>query len=251
MKNTSYSIVYKDEDLIIVNKAAGLLVASDRWDADAKRLDKILSEDLFGKDNIENKLFAVHRIDKDTSGLIMYALNANSHKLLNEQFQNQKIEKTYHAIVSGTPLQDEFFSEAKLKADGDNLHRTTIDEKRGKQSSTKFKILKKFGRFTLIEAKPISGRTHQIRIHLKHLGYSILCDSLYGSREPIFLSNIKRSWRGDKFEERPILNRLALHAECLKFVHPITNKVIEVHAEYAKDMNSLLKQLSNLFGKYS
>ncbi len=246
MKQSVYSVIYKDEDLIIVNKAAGLLVAADRWDKKAERLDKMLSEELFGKNSYENKLFAVHRIDKDTSGLIMYALNSKSHQILNAQFQNKEIEKIYHAVILGSPPQSEFVCSAKLKADSDKLHRTITDEKHGKDSYTEFKVLKKFGRFTLLQAKPVSGRTHQIRIHLKHIGFPILCDPLYGSSEPVFLSNIKKSWHGNKYEERPLLNRLALHAYALKFMHPIKGYIIEVTAEYPKDFRSLLTQLKNI-----
>lgn len=246
MKQSVYSIIYNDEDIIIVNKAAGVLVAADRWDEKAERLDKMLSEELFGKNSLENKLFAVHRIDKDTSGLIMYALHAKSHKVLNGQFQNRSIEKIYHAVILGSPVQSEFVCSAKLKVDGDKIHRTVTDEKHGKDSHTEFKVLQKFGMFTLLQAKPISGRTHQIRVHLKHLGFPILCDPLYGSGDPVFLSNIKRSWHGNKYEERPLLNRLALHAYALKFVHPIKGNIIEVTAEYPKDFRSLLNQLKNL-----
>ncbi|UTC66352.1 MULTISPECIES: RluA family pseudouridine synthase [unclassified Treponema] len=245
MKKKLYEIVYEDKDLIIVNKSAGLIVTADRWDAEAFRLDKILEGALLKKEP-EAKIYPVHRLDKETSGLIIYALNAEAHKILNDDFQNRKIEKIYHAVSAGCPQEENFKSEARLKIDGDKMHRTLIDEKKGKESLTEFSLLKKLGRFSLLEARPITGRTHQIRAHLKHLGLPILCDSLYGNGDPICISALKKNWRGDKYEERPILSRLALHAHSLKFFHPISREKIEVSADYPKDMAGLINQLGKL-----
>ncbi|WP_029409698.1 RluA family pseudouridine synthase [Treponema pedis] len=246
MKQKPYSVIYKDDDLLIVNKSAGLAAAADRWDETAPRLDKIICSDIFSNSETDDKkLYTVHRIDKDTSGLIMYALNSEIHKKLSEKFQNREIEKTYHAVVAGQPPCKNFSCNAKLKIDGDKFHRTVMDNKQGKDSFTEFTVLENLNRFTLIEAKPVTGRTHQIRVHLKLSGFPILCDSLYGKNEPVFLSQIKKNWRGDKYEERPLLARLALHAYALKFIHPVTEKIIEVIAEYPKDLKSLVNQLRN------
>ena len=101
MKKKLYEILYEDKDILIVNKSAGLLVGADRWDSEAPRLDKML-EELY-KDKEETKIYPVHRLDKETSGLIIYALNAEAHKILSDDFQNRKIEKIYHAVSAGIP----------------------------------------------------------------------------------------------------------------------------------------------------
>lgn len=255
-KNKEYSIVFYDEHLIIVNKNSGVLALPDRWDTSVKSLDAILAEDIlaYSPDSENKKIYPVHRIDKDTSGLIMYALTEEMHKLLSIEFQNRNIEKTYHAVISGCPAgadsvnngneETSFYCDAKLLPDGDKLHRTLIDNKHGKKSYTEFRVLKKMNKYSLIEAKPITGRTHQIRVHLQFLGYPILCDSLYGKIQKIYLSEIKRGWRGDKYEERPLLQRLALHAYSLKFIHPISKEVVQVCADYPKDLKSFIAQCS-------
>ena len=237
-----FSIVYKDADIIIVNKPAGLLSAEGRWDETEAHLDKILGEFLFEKKDAA-ALYPVHRLDKDTSGLILYALNAVVHKNLSIQFQERNIKKTYHALIAGTPENGHFTCNAKLKIDGDKLHRTVIDNKHGKTALTEFTVLQNFRRYTLLQARPVTGRTHQIRAHLKHLGLPILCDPLYGNGAALYLSQIKNNWRGDKYEERPLLKRLALHAYALEFAHPVSGETIKAQAEYPKDFKSITAQL--------
>ena len=127
-------------------------------------------------------------------------------------------------------------------------HRTVVSRKFGKSSETHFRLIGVCGPYSWIEASPVSGRTHQIRVHLTDCGLSIVCDPLYGgNQKPIRLSEIKRSWRGDVYEERPLLERLALHAYKIEFNHPVTNERISFTAPYEKDMESVRKQFSKLF----
>lgn len=243
-RNEPFSILYEDEHFIAVNKASGLLVAQDRWDPEAPRLDTLLSNAVCKEGS---RLFAVHRIDKDTSGIVLYAKTAEAHRALSIMFEERDIKKTYHALVHGRPLQEEFSIDAPLKADGDAYHRTIKDARRGKDSLTHFTLIGVCGPYSWIEAQPITGRTHQIRVHLTIAGFSIVCDSLYGSKAPLYLSKIKRRWQGDEFEERPLLDRLALHAWKLEFAHPITKEPLCITAPYPKDLHSTRNQLSKLY----
>lgn len=240
-KNSDYSVIYSDDSIVVLNKRSGILIAADRYNPDAPRLDMIAEKE-FGK------LYAVHRIDKDTSGLIIYARTAEAQRNLSMQFENRQVHKTYHALVYGHPLWENLHVDMALQPDGDARHRTIPSKRYGKPSVTDFHLIGNCGQFSWIEAKPLTGRTHQIRVHLSSNGFSIVCDPLYsGNQKPIRLSEIKKNWHGDEFEERPLLSRLALHAYKIEFVHPSTGEAVTFTAEYPKDMDATRKQLAKIY----
>ena len=243
MKKTApYSIIYSDNDIIVLNKRSGLSIAADRYNPDSPRLD-LEAEKEFGK------LFAVHRIDKDTSGLIIYARNAEAHKNLSMQFQNREVKKIYHCLINGRPLWKDLHVDLPLLQDGDARHRTVVNRRAGKKSVTDFTVLAACGPYTWIEARPLTGRTHQIRVHLAENHFSIVCDPLYsGNQKPVRLSDLKKRYNGDLFEERPLLDRLALHAYSITITHPVTGEVMTFTAPYQKDMDSTRKQLAKIYG---
>ncbi|MCK9170583.1 MAG: RluA family pseudouridine synthase [Treponema sp.] len=237
-----YTVLYSDDDIVVLNKRSGLLIAADRYDADAPRLD-LTAEKEFGR------LFAVHRIDKDTSGVLVYARNAESHRTLSMQFENREVEKTYHCLINGRPLWQTLHVDLPLQPDGDTRHRTVVNRRFGKPSVTDFKLLGICGPYSWIEAKPRTGRTHQIRVHLAENGLCIVCDPLYsGNQKPIKLSDFKKNWHGDEFEEQPLLNRLALHAYQLTIMHPKTGERMTFTAPYPKDMDATRRQLAKIYG---
>lgn len=241
-KTPDYTTIYSDDEIVVLNKRPGLLIAADRYNPDAPRLD-LEAEKEFGK------LFAVHRIDKDTSGIIIYAKTAEAHKFLSEQFEKRLIEKTYHCIVHGKPMWDTLHVDLPLQPDGDIKHRTVINRRFGKPSVTDFRLIGSCGNYSWIEAKPKTGRTHQIRVHLAENGFSIVCDPLYsGNQKPLRLSEIKRNWRGEEEDENPLLSRLALHAYKISFLHPSTKEKITLCAPYPKDMEATRKQMAKIFG---
>ncbi len=237
-----YTVIYADDDIVVLNKRSGLLIAADRYDQDAPRLDLEASEE-FGK------LFAVHRIDKDTSGLIVYARNAEAHKNIAMQFEERQVEKTYHCLVHGRPSWETLHVDLPLLPDGDARHRTIVNKKVGKPSITDFKVLGSCPLYSWVEARPKTGRTHQIRVHLAENGFSIVCDPLYGGNlHPVFLSELKKRWKGNEYEENPLLSRLALHAYGISFTHPKTGEKLSFTAPYQKDMEALRNQMSKIFG---
>lgn len=237
MKQRPFSIIYDDDDMVAVNKSSGLAVSADRWNYSKRRLDTLLSE-VTGR-----RLFTVHRIDSGTSGIVVFAKTAAAHRRLSIAFETRAVHKTYTAVVYGVPQWTETVCAAPLVVNGDKLHRTIIDRYRGKKSLTRFRLLYSAGRVSVIEAEPESGRTHQIRVHLASLGLPIICDPLYGRGDPLFLSSIKKGWRGDPFNERPLIGRLALHAAKLRL--PAGNGAdLLLEAPYPKDMAALIKQTS-------
>lgn len=242
MKSFSpYKTIYSDDEIVILNKSAGLAVAKDRYDEDAMRLD-VEAEKEFGK------LFAVHRIDKETSGVIIYAKNADAHKNLCRQFENREVEKIYIALIYGKPTWENITCTFPLLIDGDARHRTVVNKKLGKPAVTDFRLISSCSLFSWLEAKPKTGRTHQIRAHLKELGNCIVCDGLYGgNQKPLKLSDFKKKWRGDEFEEKPLLSRLALHAQKIAFLHPTTGERVEFVAPYPKDLEAVRNQLQKVF----
>lgn len=240
-KSPDYTTIYSDDSIVILNKCSGLLIAADRYNQNAKRLDIEAAKE-FGT------LYAVHRIDKDTSGIIVYARSKEAHKNLSIQFEKRQVEKIYHCLVRGRPTWNELSVDLPLLPDGDDRHRTIINKRFGKPSLTEFKFLGACGQFSWIEAKPKTGRTHQIRVHLAANGFSIVCDPLYGgNQKPIRLSEIKRNWHGNNDEEQPLLSRLALHAYKITFTHPATEEKVSFFAPYPKDMDATRKQFAKLY----
>lgn len=240
-KKNLYSIIHKDSNILVVNKDSGISVTQDRWDPEIPRLDSILESQV-------GRIYTVHRIDKDTSGVVVYALNPETHRILCKAFEERKVKKTYIALVYGEPDWTKKDIEIKLTADGDSQHRTIPDKRHGKYALTKCRVLASSRDFSWIEAKPVTGRTHQIRVHLKEEGFPIVCDNLYGSKEGIFLSKLKKNWRGDIYEERPLLSRLGLHAREISFQLPESPEALIFKAPFPKDLEALGNQLEKIRG---
>jgi 23S rRNA pseudouridine1911/1915/1917 synthase len=228
-------IIFEDAEIIVLNKPAGLLVLPDRFDPSIPNLYGLLKSKY-------GQIYIVHRIDKETSGLIIFAKNETSHRALNEQFENRATEKTYRAICVGDSLHDEGRIDLALGEDRGKKGRMRIDQADGKNAVTNYKVLERFVGFNFIKARPETGRTHQIRVHLKAMNLPILCDSVYGGGQGFFLSQIKPGYRV-KGEEKPLLNRTALHAARLSVLHPGTNQPVTFESELPKDMKIVLNYL--------
>ncbi|MCJ7700998.1 MAG: RluA family pseudouridine synthase [Anaerolineales bacterium] len=189
-------IIFYDQALLVVNKPAGLLSIPDGHDPTKPYLRAVL-EPQYGR------LWIVHRLDKGTSGVLVLARSPEAHSALTMQFAEHRVAKTYQAIVVGQPPWDEEVTDTPLRSNVGRRKRTAVDYQRGKPAITEFRVLERFADHSLIEARPKTGRTHQIRAHLYSLGYPVLADPLYGDAKPA-----------------PQIERLALHAQGLTCNHP-------------------------------
>lgn len=235
MVKTSPEILIENDHFIVLNKPSGLLSIPDR---EGKEFSlKQMLQEKYGQ------IFTVHRLDRDTSGIIVFAKDEETHKYLSQAFEERTVEKYYLGIVNGVP------PEKKMTIDEPIAENTTkrgqmLIHQRGKQSITDYEVLEEFGRFSLLRFRIHTGRTHQIRVHMQHVGHPIVVDPLYGDGSPILVSSFKKKYNLSKSEEeeRPILGRLGLHAEKLLFKDAQGNSHT-VEAPLNKDMRALLQQL--------
>ncbi len=240
MKSKLFEIIYFDDEIVVVSKASGVLTIPDRFDKTLPNLRALLEEE-FGR------IYVVHRLDKETSGIIVFARKPEAHKFLNTAFENLQVEKIYHAIVSGWLTEDEIDIDIPLLTDPRDRNRT-IPSARGKESLTKIKVLERFGIATLVECNLVTGRHHQIRVHCATIGNPLLVDPIYGGAESFFLSQIKKRFKLKKGEEeKPVINRLTLHSFSLRFKHPNESREMYFEAPYPKDFSAVV----NLLRKYS
>jgi len=228
-------IIHEDENLIALNKPSGLLSIPDREGKDIS-LKKILIEKYGG-------IFTVHRLDRGTSGLIVFAKNEIAHKHLSLQFEERQTEKIYLGLVSGSLAEKKGTIDAPIAEHPAKKWLMTVYRK-GKESLTDYEVLEDFKIFSWVQFQIHTGRTHQIRVHAKHIGNPIVCDELYGDGKPVLLSSLKHKFKLSKneLEERPILNRLALHALSLKF-KTVNEETLHLEAPLPKDLKALLQQL--------
>jgi tRNA pseudouridine32 synthase / 23S rRNA pseudouridine746 synthase len=216
-------ILFFDTNLLVINKPAGVPVLPDGWEKDSPYLVKMLESE-FGK------LWVVHRLDKTTSGVILFARTAEAHRELNLQFEQHAAQKIYHAIVVGIPPWEEHTARHPLRINVGHTHRTVVDHSKGKPSETTFRVLEKLSGYSLLEAAPGSGRTHQIRVHIYALGYPLLGETLYGDPAT-----------GES--GRLPIHRPALHAWMLTVTHPVTGEPLSCQAPYPEDFAQALKTL--------
>ena len=231
-----FSIIFENDDFIAINKEPGMLTIPDRHDETQLSLYKILNQKY-------GKIFIVHRLDRDTSGLILFAKNEATHKYLSQLFEQRNIQKKYLGIVRGSMPGKEGSIREPI-AEHPIKKGVMIISKKGKPSLTNYEVLEDYGIYSLVQFEIQSGRTHQIRVHTKSLGHPIICDDIYGDGKPILLSSFKKKYKlsDNELEERPLISRLALHSARLHFTD-IHNKEFFIEAPLPKDMKALLQQL--------
>ena len=235
------SIIFENDEFIAVNKEAGMLTIPDRHDDAQISLYKLLTQKY-------GKIFIVHRLDRDTSGLILFAKNEIAHKYFSQLFEHRNIEKKYLGIVRGS-MPDKEGSINEPIAEHPVKKGQMVINRKGKISLTNYKVLEDYGIYSLIEFEIQSGRTHQVRLHAKALGHPIICDEMYGDGKSILLSSFKKKYKlsQDELEERPIISRLGLHSFSLHF-KDAKKKEFFIEAPLPKDMKALLQQLKKIRG---
>jgi len=237
LKISKPEIIFEDAYMLAVNKPAGWLTIPDRFNDEIPNLTGYLK-------TVFPDVIPVHRLDRYTSGVNLFAKDAHTHKLLSEAFEGRTIEKYYIAIVDGKPNPETGRIDIPI-AESKVTRGKMLVHKRGKPSVTEYKIIRDFKNFSVLYIRIYTGRMHQIRVHLQYLGHPLIVDSLYGNREQFYLSEIKhRKFKLGKFEnEKPLLSRQPLHAEKLIFTHPVTGVVTEITAPWPKDIEAVIHQM--------
>ena len=232
-------ILYETDGLVAVNKPAGLLTTPDRFASALPCLQEVLQEKY-------SDIFVVHRIDKDTSGVILFAKNESAHRQLSLQFEERNIKKTYLALVNGILSDKEGIIDAPIGED--KKGKAKIDHQEGKSSQTSYKVIEEFRKLSLVEASPVTGRQHQIRVHFQSIGHPLAVDPYYGTRKALMLSEFKKKYRQNSSHgERPLLGRLSLHALRITFSDPVTGKDVTLEASLPKDFRATLNQLRKYY----
>lgn len=235
-------ILFEDKDFIVVNKPAGIPVIPDRFDTEAPSINKLLEA------RTGEKIWVVHRIDRDTSGVLCFARNEQAHKYLSRLFQEHEVGKFYVGLVQGRLLQESGRIDTPI-AEHPVIRGKMVVARKGKESVTDFRVVRQWPLFSLVQFQIHTGRTHQIRVHMQSIGHPLVADELYGDGKPFLLSAIKRKYRlsGKEEVEKPLLSRLALHAYRLSFVKEDGTEVA-VEATLPKDIAACVSQLDKAGG---
>jgi 23S rRNA pseudouridine1911/1915/1917 synthase len=237
------TLLHSDDDFVAVNKPAGVSTVSERWDPEKKCLIDLVW-DLWKSDDPEApRPHVVHRLDKETTGVILFARHGEAQAELRKQFMERTTQKTYHTLVEGLPepTQGEITFHVEEHPGKPGSMRIC---RQGKECQSAFELLRAYDHHSWVEVRPRTGRTHQVRLTMAQLGSPCCSDPVYGSGSPLLLSSYKRTYRPGRGEaERPLLSRLGLHAHKLQVRHPRTGESTQIEAPLPKDLRASLRQL--------
>ena len=241
-ENIPLEVLYEDDDLAVVNKAPNMVVhpARGHWSGTLAGALQYHFNQLSSVGG-PTRPGIVHRLDRDTSGVILIARNDQIHAKLAAQFESRSIEKEYFALVAGVPQLDRDFIDQRIGVHPHTREKMAIrrDEAVSRPAETFYEVLERFDGFAALRLIPKTGRTHQLRVHLDHIGCPVLCDRQYGGRAVITRGEIRR----DLQDTTVLLERQALHARRLKFTHPRTGQPLEVTAPLPPDLTAVLEEL--------
>lgn len=231
MQNKKINILFEDDNVIVVNKEPGVFVFQDK-ETKTNTLLNIL------KDSLKQEIFPITSLDYEASGIVLFAKNKKTYEFICEQFKQDKVKKTYHILVNGILEEKECTIDKNLVVNNQN----TIVSDKGIKSVTKYKILEQFKDFALVEVCPLTSRKNQIRAHFWSIGNTLAIDKVYGSEEPILLSNLKRRYKGLS-TEKPLLKRLPMHLSQIELFLPNNKEKSIFISELPKDIQLTIKQL--------
>jgi 23S rRNA pseudouridine1911/1915/1917 synthase len=249
MTELSVEIIYQDEQVLVINKPSGVSTTTDR--SGTMYLKELLREKL-PRESLES-IPLVHRLDKDTSGVMVLAKTKAAQTQYYGFFENGQVRKIYLALVTGRPQSTIYEPlgqmsgtiDAAIAPVSENQNIMRIDHKKGKPAVTGWQVIADFGTVLLLAVSPQTSRTHQIRVHLPSIGLNLAVDLLYGSGRGIFLSDFKKRYKlGRGQEEKPLIDRLTLHAYQIEFLHPTPDTPSVFVAGLDKSFKAAIKMLT-------
>jgi 23S rRNA pseudouridine1911/1915/1917 synthase len=246
ISNLKFEILFEDENYVAIAKPSGLASIPGRGETTSAFEQVAAQLKLPHRGESDPRLRLVHRIDKDTSGLLLFAKNKNAQRHASHQFQNNQVAKEYLALVAGWPTKNEGEIDSPLARHA-TLPKLMAISKQGRPARTFWRIEERLGPFTLLRVFPKTGKTHQIRVHLKSIGLPLAIDPLYNPKGPssLMLSSFKRNYHKSNHPERPLINRLTLHAEKMTLQN-LDAASLNLLAAIPKDFRATLSQLRKI-----
>ena len=239
-------VLFEDEHLLALDKPSGLLTSPDRFDPARPNLLKLLHAGIaeakpWARERRLTYLMIAHRLDFETGGVLLLAKTKPLLVALANLFGSEQPCQRYLALAQGAPAEDRFEVDAKLAPHPAMPGVVRVDPRHGKRARTRFQVLEGFSAWTLLQCEPLTSRTHQIRAHLRYAGLPLAGDDLYGG-QPLLLSRLKSGYRlKPNHVERPLVSRVALHAETLALPHPVTGQPLAITAPWPRDLTVAVK----------